>query len=61
MKLKLKISKKFQNREIYVYIALIVIRILFVFLPQYGYIHPDEFFQSTEVVSGKYSKCFQIN
>ncbi|CAN7946949.1 unnamed protein product [Ixodes hexagonus] len=27
-------------------------RILLVFVPQTGYIHPDEFFQSTEVVAG---------
>jgi hypothetical protein len=53
MKLKLKITKNIKNREIYVYFALVVIRIAFVFLPQYGYIHPDEFFQSVEVVAGK--------
>lgn len=35
------------------YFFFIVIRIVLVFIPQYGYIHPDEFFQTTEVISGK--------
>jgi hypothetical protein len=25
-----------------------------VFVPQYGYIHPDEFFQTSEIVSGEF-------
>lgn len=29
-----------------------IIRVLFVFLPQTGYIHPDEYFQSVEVLAG---------
>ncbi len=29
-----------------------VYRIVMVFMPQSGYIHPDEFFQSVEVVTG---------
>lgn len=35
-----------------VWIALALLRIALVFAPQTGYIHPDEFFQSTEVVAG---------
>lgn len=35
------------------YWALASLRILLVFVPQTGYIHPDEFFQSTEVFAGK--------
>eukprot|EP00122_Pirum_gemmata_P003697 Pgem_evm1s3347 len=38
-------------------ISLYVIRIFLVFLPQTGYIHPDEFFQSSELMAGK---LFQI-
>lgn len=36
------------------YIFLAVLRVCLVFLPQIGYIHPDEFFQSVEVPTGKY-------
>lgn len=49
----------------------IAARILLVFLPFMGYIHPDEFFQSVEVIAGMASKtmrsqsrlkfCFQVN
>jgi phosphatidylinositol glycan class Z len=35
------------------YWILIVIRFGLVFMPQNGYIHPDEFFQSVEVLTGK--------
>ncbi|XP_050499486.1 GPI mannosyltransferase 4 [Diabrotica virgifera virgifera] len=35
------------------YIFQIIIRILLVLLPQTGYIHPDEYFQSVEVLAGK--------
>ncbi|XP_071084498.1 GPI mannosyltransferase 4-like [Haliotis cracherodii] len=31
---------------------LVVVRLLSVFVPQSGYLHPDEFFQTTEVVAG---------
>lgn len=53
MKLDKKFTKNVKKYEIHVYFVLVVIRVLFVFIPQYGYIHPDEFFQTTEVVSGK--------
>ena len=35
------------------YFTLLVLRIALVFIPQYGYIHPDEFFQTSEIISGK--------
>lgn len=46
-----RVSKK--NFHFFTYFLFIVIRIVLVFLPQYGYIHPDEFFQTTEVIAGK--------
>ncbi|ESO98795.1 hypothetical protein LOTGIDRAFT_158742 [Lottia gigantea] len=33
-------------------VILMILRFLMVLLPQIGYIHPDEFFQSTEIVAG---------
>lgn len=41
-------SKYFKN-----YVFLAILRVCLVFLPQIGYIHPDEFFQSVEVPTGK--------
>lgn len=35
------------------YFFFVIIRIVLVFIPEYGYIHPDEFFQTSEVISGK--------
>lgn len=46
-----RVSKK--NFHFFTYFLFIVIRIVLVFLPQYGYIHPDEFFQTTEVIAGE--------
>lgn len=34
------------------YWILVVVRIILTFIPQTGYIHPDEYFQSIEVISG---------
>uniref|UniRef100_A0A336MMM5 Mannosyltransferase n=1 Tax=Culicoides sonorensis TaxID=179676 RepID=A0A336MMM5_CULSO len=34
------------------YVVLAFIRIVLVFVPQFGYIHPDEFFQTIEVMAG---------
>ncbi|XP_056632341.1 GPI mannosyltransferase 4 [Diorhabda sublineata] len=45
-------KKKGNNYNVYYYF-LVLIRILLVFIPQTGYIHPDEFFQSLEVLAGK--------
>lgn len=36
-----------------IYIVFVFLRILMTLLPQSGYIHPDEFIQSIEVVGGK--------
>lgn len=44
-----------QNFSLVTYFFLVVIRIGLVFLPQNGYIHPDEFFQSTEIINGSIS------
>lgn len=38
-------------RAVYIYLA--ALRIVLVLLPQTGYIHPDEYFQSVEVLTGK--------
>lgn len=35
------------------YVALALVRIFLTCLPQLGYIHPDEYFQSLEVIAGK--------
>lgn len=56
MKLKKYLqSIQFQLKGKYIktYIFLVVLRVCLVFLPQLGYIHPDEFFQSVEVPTGK--------
>nr|XP_023026482.1 GPI mannosyltransferase 4 [Leptinotarsa decemlineata] len=37
-----------------IYVCSILLRILLVLVPQTGYIHPDEFFQSVEVLAGKF-------
>ncbi|XP_057331730.1 GPI mannosyltransferase 4 [Microplitis mediator] len=40
------------ERPLFIYWALAGVRILLTLLPQTGYIHPDEFFQSIEVIAG---------
>lgn len=42
-------------RAIYIYLA--VMRIILVLLPQIGYIHPDEYFQAIEVLTGRERCC----
>lgn len=37
------------------YWLLAVLRFALTLLPQTGYVHPDEYFQSIEVVAGEYS------
>ena len=49
-----KTSIVFQVKMAYVWILLVVSRIVWCLLPQTGYIHPDEFFQSTEVIAGEH-------
>ena len=39
-------------RDNRVWLGLVCLRLALVFLPQSGYIHPDEFFQSPEIVAG---------
>ncbi|KAJ8957814.1 hypothetical protein NQ318_001810 [Aromia moschata] len=43
-----------QNVLLTIYWCLAILRILLVLVPQTGYIHPDEFFQSVEVLAGKF-------
>ncbi|XP_037032885.1 GPI mannosyltransferase 4 [Bradysia coprophila] len=43
---------KTNDKNIRTYFALAIVRIVLVFIPQFGYIHPDEFFQSIEVMAG---------
>lgn len=42
------------KRKIGLYWVLVALRIILTFIPQTGYIHPDEYFQSIEVVSENY-------
>lgn len=41
------------KRKMNLYWALVLLRIILTLIPQTGYIHPDEYFQSIEVISGK--------
>lgn len=55
---KMKLSKYIRiittnDKNIRIYFVLAIVRIVLVFNPQFGYIHPDEFFQSMEVMAGK--------
>lgn len=47
-----KNKQQFQNVS-RIYWAFASIRVILTLLPQTGYIHPDEFFQSIEISSGK--------
>ena len=38
----------------YFYVGFALLRWVLVFVPQIGYIHPDEFFQSVEVMTGEF-------
>lgn len=40
------------KRKMKLYWVFAAFRILLTFLPQTGYIHPDEYFQAIEVISG---------
>lgn len=51
-------SIKDKNTSLFTYFVLCAVRVLLVFLPQIGYIHPDEFLQTVEVVSGDYLLIF---
>lgn len=41
------------NSSLAPYILLAVLRVLLTLVPQTGYIQPDEYFQSIEIVNGK--------
>lgn len=49
-------EKKKAKLDIYgaIYMYLAAMRIILVLLPQIGYIHPDEYFQSLEILTGNY-------
>jgi len=36
----------------YMWLGLVLLHLVWTYLPQAGYIHPDEFFQSVEIASG---------
>lgn len=40
------------NLSLVPYWFLAFLRVVITLLPQYGYIHPDEYFQSVEIVAG---------
>lgn len=41
------------NFSLVPYWFLVAVRVVLTLLPQIGYVHPDEFFQSVEVVTGE--------
>lgn len=47
------INAQYQTKYIKSYAFLVILRVCLVFLPHWGYIHPDEFFQSVEIPTGK--------
>lgn len=51
-------SVQLQAKHMQTYWVLAALRVLLVLMPQSGYIHPDEFFQSLEVMAGKYLMLF---
>lgn len=51
------IQNQSQSKYFGTYIILVLVRICLVFVPQLGYIHPDEFFQSVEVIVGEQFVC----
>ncbi|XP_016972139.1 GPI mannosyltransferase 4 [Drosophila rhopaloa] len=53
----MRLTKLWQNRSpgdrhLSTYYCFAALRLLLVFVPQLGYVHPDEFFQSVEVMTG---------
>lgn len=46
-------SIKAKDSSLVSYYIMCFVRIAMVFIPQVGYIHPDEFFQTVEVVAGE--------
>lgn len=58
--LKIYKNRKIKNLSLFTYSLLVVVRIVLVFIPQYGYIHPDEFFQTSELISGEFFGKLEI-
>lgn len=46
---------RWQDKSQYLktYVIFAILRVCMVFIPQTGYIHPDEFFQSVEIATGE--------
>ncbi|XP_053964595.1 GPI mannosyltransferase 4 [Anastrepha ludens] len=44
----------------YMYLFFVVLRVVLVVIPQQGYIHPDEFFQSVEVMTGDHFRLEHV-
>lgn len=42
-----------KDNDLIHYFFFALLRVVLVFIPQNGYIHPDEFFQTIEVMAGK--------
>jgi uncharacterized membrane protein len=60
VKMKLDKFKKVKNFSLITYFGLVALRIVLVFIPQYGYIHPDEFFQTAELISGVFRDFYRF-
>lgn len=58
--MKINKYKKIKNNSLLTYYFLIVIRIVLVLIPENAYIHPDEFFQSSEIVAGKFKSKIKV-
>lgn len=52
-------SVQLQAKNMRTYWVLAGLRVALVLMPQSGYIHPDEFFQSLEVMAGIDRLCFR--
>lgn len=47
-------KRKNNDENLCTYLFFAVLRIVLVFIPQMGYVHPDEFFQTVEVINGNF-------
>lgn len=45
-------NRRISEKSIFSYWIFAILRIFLTLLPQTGYIHPDEYFQSIEVIAG---------
>ncbi|KAM7343274.1 phosphatidylinositol glycan anchor biosynthesis class Z [Cochliomyia hominivorax] len=55
-------SKKRTNNDenLCTYLFFAVLRVVLVFIPQLGYVHPDEFFQTVEVINGDHFRLEHV-